>query len=399
MPHEMPQSVDARLHQWPAVLRLSAAWTIGILTVTLMPIEISAFMRRLLVSEDTASLIAGLQLVGVVMACLVLPRRISHLRTASLALGLVVLGGLQMASASVGNLVVLGAMRIGVGFCEGSMIVLVGTCLARHGNAELLWGKIVFISGILSAGTFTLLASMSQTLQLHAVWYVVAGTELLLSLSIPGLLPLARQNLAAAPVLSATRAGRRTATAYAILALLYMVQAGQWAVTVLAGERQGLPTGLVEVLLAISSFAGLLGAAVTALRALRARQRTVSLLSVLCMAGCVLWFFTVPGRNHFFFSQVALNFAFYAVTPLMNACVSEADRDGSLLARAVVIVFIASAIGTVGAGAISSAWGLPAVGLAGAGLLALSNPLIVGLFRRVPRRRAADDGADLMFSP
>lgn len=368
------------LDTWSAVLRLAAAWAIGILTITLMPLEVSALMSRHGWSEGMAGAIAGVQVLGIVATCALLPRPVARFGSRAMLVVLAVLAASQIATAYATAPMVIGMLRFFVGVCEGVMIVSAGACLASHHNSEILWGKVIFASGLFVAVMLTGLAYLPDVLQQQGVWIGLGTSELLLGSAVLKLPSMRR------PV-SHAHAQRPKATpavlaVWSVMAVMYTVQQGQWTIAGLHGVHQGMSGGQTGFALAIASMVGYAGCVITSFSPLRLRRVTTGMVCLVSMGLALAWFFNVKDAQGFFYSQLALNLAFNGLTPLVNAALTEKDTDGSLLSRSVVIAFAAASVGTIGSGAVLEQLGPAAFGGLGALLLLCTLPLAVAGLRR-----------------
>jgi MFS transporter, DHA1 family, inner membrane transport protein len=100
------------------------------------------------------------------------------------------------------------------------------------------------------------------------------------------------------------------------------------------------------------------------------------------MAGAALWFFVVRGAAGFFFAQLFVSLAYYAVTPFLTSRISSLDPDGSLLSRSIVVTFVAAFIGTALAGTMLTKLGSLGCGLALGASALLSMPFAWKAFGR-----------------
>ena len=371
--------VDAVKTTAGSTLILSSAWALGIGGTTMMPLLVTNTMARLHLDEGQATLMTGVEMIGMLAGCILLPAlaRRWPVRTTSVALVLLALS--QMLTALTLSPPVFGALRLVAGVCESQMIVMVGICLACHRDAERLWGVVLLLSGLAVAGVFTLVSLLPDVAAGEGVWIGLA-----LLAAVLGVAAARAPALAPAPVASATPsgAGRRRVgagvwLAWGVFLGVYSVQAGVWAVSALQGERIGLSLPTIGTLLAVSSLLGFFGAVVPAIPALAARRGLTVMGALLVMFASVACFFTASGAVLFFAGQLMLNMAFYAIMAVLNSFISAQDRDGSLLSQSVVVTFAAVAAGTVGAGELFQDAG--GMGVIVFSLLALAVSVPLGL--------------------
>ena len=381
--------VDAVKTTAGSTLILSSVWALGIGGTTMMPLLVTNTMARLRLDEGQATLMTGIEMIGMLAGCILLPllsrRWPAAVRSGATAVALVLLALSQMLTAWTLSPPVFGALRLVAGLCESQMIVMVGICLACHRDAERLWGMVLLLSGLAVAGVFTLVSLLPDVAAGEGVWIALALLAAVLGVAAvraPSLAParLAPQPLPLAP--TEQGAGRRRLgagvwLAWGVFVGVYSVQAGVWAVSALQGERIGLSLPTIGTLLAVSSLLGFFGAVVPAIPALAARRGLTVMGALLVMFASVACFFTADGAPMFFTSQLMLNAGFYAIMAVLNSFISAQDRDGTLLSQSVVVTFAAVAVGTVGAGELfQDAGGLGVIAFS---LLALAVSVPLGL--------------------
>ncbi|KQQ39974.1 hypothetical protein ASF61_03950 [Duganella sp. Leaf126] len=377
----------ARQHAPTAIL--SCAWALGITGTTLMPLLVTNAMARLHLDEGQATMISGLEMVGMLAGCIVLPPLARRRPAATTAVALLLLAACQALTAWAGQLALFGMLRAVAGVCEAQLVVMVGICLACHRDAERLWGWVLLWSGLIAAGAFTVLSLFPAVAADARLWSALAVLTLVLAtvaLRVPALVPVRLPAVRPAPASassadSAPRIGADVWMAWGVFVGAYSVQAGVWAVSALQGERLGLPLPVIGTLLALSSLLGFFGALAPALPALAGRRGLTMAAALAVMGASVACFFTARSATMFFVSQTLLNAGFYAVMALLNGFISARDRDGTLLSQSVIVTFAAVAAGTVGAGELFQDAG--AVGVIVFALLALaaSAPLGLGALR------------------
>jgi hypothetical protein len=371
--------VDAVKTTTGSTLTLASAWALGIGGTTMMPLLVTNTMARLHFDEGQATLMTGVEMVGMLGGWILLPPMARRWPGRCTAVALVLLALCQMLTAVTLSTPLFGALRLAVGVCEAQMIVMVGICLACHRDAERLWGMVLLLSGLAVAGVFTLVSLLPDVAAGDGVWIGLAMLAAVLGVAAvrtPALVP------ARAPAPMGTSAGRRRVgagvwLAWGVFVGVYSVQAGVWAVSALQGERIGLSLPTIGTLLAVSSLLGFFGAVVPAIPALAARRGLTVMGALLVMFASVACFFTASGAVLFFAGQLMLNMAFYAIMAVLNSFISAQDRDGSLLSQSVVVTFAAVAAGTVGAGELFQDAG--GVGVIVFSLLALAVSVPLGL--------------------
>ncbi|USX16437.1 hypothetical protein NHH88_11860 [Oxalobacteraceae bacterium OTU3CAMAD1] len=376
--------VDAVKTTAGSTLILSSAWALGIGGTTMMPLLVTNTMARLHFDEGQATLMTGVEMIGMLAGCILLPPMARRWPARCTAVALVLLALCQMLTALTLSTPLFGALRLVVGVCEAQMIVMVGICLACHRDAERLWGVVLLLSGLAVAGVFTLVSLLPDVAAGDGVWIGLALLAAVLGVAAvrtPALVPLRAPPPTPMepmePGIGRRRVGAGVWLAWGVFVGVYSVQAGVWAVSALQGERIGLSLPTIGTLLAVSSLLGFFGAVVPAIPALAARRGLTVMGALLVMFASVARFFTADGVVLFFAGQLMLNMAFYAIMAVLNSFISAQDRDGSLLSQSVVVTFAAVAVGTVGAGELFQNAG--GVGVIVFSLLALAVSVPLGL--------------------
>ncbi|SDF52460.1 MULTISPECIES: hypothetical protein [unclassified Duganella] len=367
---------------------LSCAWALGIGGTTMMPLLVTNAMARLHLDEGQATMLVGVEMIGMLIGCIVLPPLARRLPVPLTAAAVVLLAACQAASALLLPVPVFSGLRLVAGLCEAQMIVMVGICLACHPDAERLWGLVLLVSGLAVAGVFTVLTLFPDAASGAAVWQGLALMAAVLGVVAVRVPSLAPQRL---PGVHMGRQGGMAGIwlAWGVFVGVYSVQAGVWAVSALQGERIGLTLPQIGVLLSVSSLLGFFGALVPAIPVLAARRGLTVMAALAVMFGSVACFFLAHGAVLYFIGQLMLNAAFYTIMAVLNSFISAQDRDGTLLSRSVVVTFAAVALGTVGAGALFQDAG--GVGVTVFALLALAGSVPLGLkaLRGTPRVSAS----------
>ncbi|MEO5933888.1 MAG: hypothetical protein ABIQ08_10095, partial [Duganella sp.] len=274
--------VDAVKTTAGSTLVLSSAWALGIGGTTMMPLLVTNTMARLRLDEGQATLMTGIEMIGMLAGCILLPRlsrrRPGAAKSGATAVALVLLALCQMLTALTLSPPVFGALRLVVGVCESQMIVMVGICLAGHRDAERLWGMVLLLSGLAVAGVFTLVSLLPDVAAGEGVWIAQALLAAVLGVAAvraPALAPARVPPGLRTPVdpgAGRRRVGAGVWLAWGVFVGVYSVQAGVWAVSALQGERIGLSLPTIGTLLAVSSLLGFFGAVMPAIPALAARR-------------------------------------------------------------------------------------------------------------------------------
>jgi predicted MFS family arabinose efflux permease len=372
------------------LIALSAAFAVALNGTMVMPLVVTAIGRLPGYDEGLATLVASAEIAGIALYALTLPRLIVRFGRPVAALGFLAVAAGEYASFHLAAAPALAGARFVTGLGEGAVFSLVTNRLAATEGAERDWGVINLVGGTAMG---LLLLGVSQVAAQpgnEPIFPVLSLFALALS---PALLFTTERARTSPPGTAPRQASRSELTLlFALVVLIYGVQAGQWAIAGFVGERAGLAQGQYGFYLALSSVLGFVGAVVPALAPDRRRRLAAIALGILLM-GASLWiFFNIPDHNAFFFGQLGLNIGFYIVTPFVTGHLTETDPDGALLARVLVLALVGAAGGTAAAGSIFATFGAAITGwafmlpLAGAALCALV------VFGRIHIRHLADMG-------
>lgn len=361
-----------------ALLQLACAYAVATNGTIVMPVIVATLMRRFGIGEDAATGLAGLEIVGIAIACAVLPRWVAGAARRFAWLGcvgtlLAQAAGAWLPGVGTGGAVWVGASRGIVGLFEGMLFVVVAASLSHRAAAERGWGVIMLVGGVIDAALLVVAASLPGPWVDRWLFLLLAGAFALIAV------PAARTGAHALPrsFASATRnPPRRWRTLlpiWAVMVLAYAVLAAQWAVAELVGSRIGLTAARIGLLLSLASVLGLAGCVAAAHRRSHDHRTPIVCAALLTMAASVVGFFVAQGSAAYFATQAVVSLAFYALTPFLTARLSELDADGALVARSIVVCFAGAALGTAFAGTLLGTLGGPGFGaaLAVASLLAL----------------------------
>ncbi|MEO6917510.1 MAG: MFS transporter [Collimonas sp.] len=333
------------------MLRLAIVYAVAINGTILTPFIVSSLMLRFGLDEGQGTMMTGFEMLGMALSCMLLPHWVARYASRFARIGVLGTVAMQVASALLATAQAVSIARGMAGVFEGMLFMLVAARVAKQPSAERIWGVIVLVAGLVNGALLIGISYLPE--RWSAQWLFLA---------------LAALVVCAAPTL--LQAGRaivhdhgdqqkssdtglpwlRIAAVWLFTILIYGVQAGQWAVTELAGQHAGLATSTIGILLSVSSFLGFLGCIASSLRGSHRHRRMIIVAAQLLMAVSVMWFFSARTGATYFSSQLLLNVGFYALTPFLTGLLSEIDADGSLVSRTVVVTLVGVAFGTTVAG-------------------------------------------------
>ncbi|AOK25284.1 MFS transporter [Burkholderia ubonensis] len=370
-----------------AVVRLALAFAAATNGLILSPFLVAAVMTRFRLDDGAATALVSVEILGIAISCALLPRRIARAaRPFTLAGALGAIAG-QALSAVAPGIVSAGAARGLTGLFEGMLFVVVASGVSQRASTERLWGQINLLAGGINGGILVLVSALPAAWLGRWIFALLAGVLAVLAPAIRGI-----DAFAAQPVQARTHDGslpwRPIVAIWVVTALVYGVQASQWAIAGFVGARAGLSPPTIGVLLSVSSLLGFVGAAIPAHPASRRHRVAIIWAAQLAVIASIEWFFGSTGGGAYFLSQLLLNSAFFVIVPFLTGMLSDVDPDGSLVARTLVVTFFAAGIGTALSGALLERYGGARVAhVLGAAVLAAAP------FVRLALRRAPPAGA------
>ncbi|KVO36266.1 MFS transporter [Burkholderia ubonensis] len=370
-----------------AVVRLALAFAAATNGLILSPFLVAAVMTRFRLDNGAATALVSVEILGIAISCALLPRRIARAaRPFTLAGALGAIAG-QALSAVAPGIVSAGAARGLTGLFEGMLFVVVASGVSQRASTERLWGQINLLAGGINGGILVLVSALPAAWLGRWLFALLAGGLAVLAPAIRGI-----DAFAAQPVQARTHDGslpwRPIVAIWVVTALVYGVQASQWAIAGFVGARAGLSPPTIGVLLSVSSLLGFVGAAIPAHPASRRHRVAIIWAAQLAVIASIEWFFGSTGGGAYFLSQLLLNSAFFVIVPFLTGMLSDVDPDGSLVARTLVVTFFAAGIGTALSGALLERYGGARVAhVLGAAVLAAAP------FVRLALRRAPPAGA------
>lgn len=368
-----------------AVLRLAIVYAVAINGTILTPFIVSALMLRFGLDEGQATMMTGFEMLGMALSCMLLPRWASRFALRFAWIGTVGAVTAQVASALLAGVQAVGAARGLAGVFEGMLFMLVAASVANQPSAERIWGAIILVAGLVNGA---LLIGISYLPERWASQWLFLAMGGLIACVAPVLLRASRDIVHERRPQESAGAGLpwlRIAAVWIFTVLIYGVQAGQWAVTELAGQHAGLATSTIGMLLSISSFLGFAGCIASSWRGSHRHRITIICAAQMLMIVSLMWFFSARSGAAYFSSQLLLNIGFYALVPFLTGLLSEIDEDGSLVSRTVVVTLLGVAFGTALAGWLLTALGTERFGMVLGATVLLGIPAVIVAF--APRKR------------
>ncbi|MFP3183410.1 MAG: MFS transporter [Paraburkholderia sp.] len=381
-----------------AVIRLALAYAAATNGLVLTPFLVSAIMSRLHLGEGAATEIAGLEILGVALSCAVLPRWISRAAstfTIAGVLGTIIAQALSMFAPTAATMSMARGMA---GLFEGFLFVIVASGVSHRASADRVWGQINLFAGGINGSVLVAISLLPDASVSRGLFLLLVGLIAVMSPFILGIGAFASGGRRSCIGSSTVNPPKKLVFAiWVVTVLIYGTQASQWAVAGIVGERCGLSSSTIGILLSLSSLLGFAGAIIPSQRASHAHRLMIIWLAQLVMIVSIIEFFGSTGGRSYFLSQVTLNCAFFVVIPFLTGLLSEIDPDGSLVARTVVVTFAGAGIGTGVAGQFFNAYGGRQFALVLGICIAAALPFVWAALRGATRH-TADNAAHQLTS-
>jgi len=341
-----------------AVVRLALAYAVATNGLVLTPFLVAAIMSRFYLGEGAATEIAGLEILGVALSCAVLPRWISRAAPAFTLVGILGTIVAQALSAFAPTVAVISVARGIAGLFEGFLFVIVASGVSHRASADRVWGEINLLAGGINGSVLVAISLLPHASVSRGIFLLLVGLIATMSPFVFGIGAFAAGSHNSRVGASPVKPPKKLVLAiWIVTILIYGAQSSQWAVAGIVGERCGLSSSTIGILLSISSLLGFAGAIIPSQRASHAHRLVIIWLAQIVMIASIVEFFDSTGSRSYFLSQVALNCAFFVVIPFLTGLLSEIDPDGSLVARTVVVTFVGAGIGTGVAGQLFNTYG------------------------------------------
>ena len=325
------------------------------LVIVVQPVFVEGLARHAGLGDAAAGYILSIEMTAFAAATIAMALVSARLRWRPLlAAALVTMIVANLASAPLIGTPVFVPLRLLAGAAAGVIVPLAFAAVGMSRRPERGFG--IMIASVLSYGALVL--------ALAPILLVRFGlTGLLVTFAVQSAIALLM--IGAFPDPSRSEAGRvvrerRTRRRFEILALVAMTsyfaaQSSFWAYASLVGAQLGLDSPSIGRALAASQFAGVLGAAVPALAAVRFGQVPPLLVGMLC--GILPLAVLAPGLSAGAFIVIlsVFQFGWNMTHPYLLGVFSRFDRSGQVVIYGTAMQKIGLAIGPAAAAAVVGA--------------------------------------------
>lgn len=347
---------------------ISAAFSIGILSVYTLPLLVTEAMDKFSMSPADAGLFAASAALGRGVAAAVMSSRSRALdlrRIALLGAWIVVAANLGLVVMNSFTMVLLLRLVTGVG--EGMALTAACIAAAAHANPERAFGASQITAGILAIVVLLVVPP------LNILWGPDAS-----------FLMLAATTLAALPVLARLRRPRRVEEdqrrqypnvsaalfVLAAFALFSLADISTWLFAAEIGQGAGMDHGKVEAVLSGTIALALAGPALAMAIHVRFGRILPLMVGMSMLAVAVVTFTRASTELAYVVAIIPLNIGFAFLTPYFMGTLAELDEGGSWTSLANSVLAAVGIGGPLLAGQIANGAGY-------AGLAWLTGPAIV----------------------
>jgi predicted MFS family arabinose efflux permease len=323
-----------------AVLSAIALGTLGVLSFIVQPALVQGFVSHLGLGEPEAVNLAGLEMLGVALATIVLalPRSAANWRTAlAWGLALAILG--NIASALLAGSPQLWLARLVAGLGHGAIISLSFTFvgLTARVDRNVAW----YLVALLSYGALGLwiMPALLDQIGLAGLFAIYAA-----------LLSVGAVTLRYVPKSSAARAEPNPAARQLAPGLLGVALAGvlaynmaqgiAWAILFLVGIGAGHGEADVAQALFVSQVFAVVGALGSVFLAERLGRRLAIAAGIFAGAACIGLLLGKPGLAQFLIAVCGFNLLWNFVLPFILGAVGDFDVHGRMMGPAIAMQMI-----------------------------------------------------------
>lgn len=321
----------------PAIGSAIALGTLGVLSFIVQPALVQGFVTQLGLDESAAVNLAGLEMLGVAIATLILaiPRLNTHWRRSLMVgIALAIIGNLASA-AMVGN-PQLWIARLIAGLGHGAMISLSFTFIGLTARVER--NVSLYLVSLLTYGAIGLwiMPVLLDAIGLSGLFLIFAGLTAIGLMAINHVPASATVREAAGP---AARQLAITLLATALIGVLCynLAQGIAWAILFLVGIDAGLGEQDVANALFLSQLFAILGALASVFLAERLGRWGPIAFGILAGAACIALLLGRPSYAFFLLGVCGFNMLWNFVLPFILATVGDFDLRGRMMGPAIAM--------------------------------------------------------------
>jgi predicted MFS family arabinose efflux permease len=309
--------------------------------------------------------------------------RVSRRRLAITAT-LLAAGGYVLSALAGGYGEVLAA-RVATGLLCGLVLAAGNAAAAASADPDRFFARVLFAMGA-AAGLLFLALPQALGPWGYAGGFLLLGGICVVALPLFGWLP---RHAGPAPSTARSGGDASAATVVAVAGLLGgvffhgMNTQAMWAFSERIGVRVGLSLEEIGLVLAVTTWVGLLGALLASWLGTRL-GRGLPVLGGIAFLTLAMWVVAQSGASEVYTASLVIwGLAFFFVTPYMMGTAAALDRAGRWTVAAGAAQLFGAAFGPYAAGEVITRWGYPGLeGLVlafGAASLALVLPAVLAL--------------------
>jgi predicted MFS family arabinose efflux permease len=383
--------------EWGLLVAVIAATGVGNSGTSPLPVMLGALIDALGLDERQAGLLGSVEVLAAAVGSMMLApwaARIPHRRLA-IAATLLATGGYVLSALADGYGEVLAA-RLATGFFCGLVLATGNAAAAASADPDRFFARVLFAMGLVAGLLFL---ALPQTLGPwgYAGGFLLLGGICFVSLPLFGWLP---NRAEPAPSAADSDGDAPAATVLTVAGLLGaalfhgMNTQVMWAFSERIGVRVGLSLEEIGLVLAVTTWVGLVGALLASWLGTRL-GRSLPLLGGIAAVTLTVWGVAqseVP--EVYVVALVTWGLTFFFVMPYMMGTAAALDRSGRWTAAVGAALLFGAAFGPYTAGEVITRWGYPGlewlVLACGATSFALALPAVLSL-KSAPADEAADD--------
>jgi predicted MFS family arabinose efflux permease len=322
-------------------------YPVGPAAIILMPMIVGGLIDSHGFSEQQAGNIAALEGLGLVFASMLAAawiRRVSWVK--ALLVAFLGYAALNILSANIEAYVPLLVLRCLSGLAGGSVMAVTVAALGDQREPDRAFGLAQAVQGVMMLGGFLAAPWLVQRWGVSAIYYMLAGASLLMTLTLPRF-PVAGRVRAAATKENALQAGHTGLIWLGLFAsVLFFVNVfGFWAFVERIGQAGGLPAQTIALALGISQVVAIAGALAAAWASDRYGRYLPLLIVLIGQAAALFAVLGDFGAATFFVSTGLFQALFIIGVSYQMGAIARLDIHGRYLVTMTAAQGLGSALG------------------------------------------------------